>query len=58
MHVYDLMENSTAANSTEVQLTIKDSLKDNIYAFTIRTNILKSIHKKRNKSVLILHNLI
>ena len=38
MHVYDLMENSTAANSTEVQLTIKDSLKDNIYAFTIVDN--------------------
>ena len=35
MHVYDLMENSTAANSTEVKLTIRDSLKDNIYAFTI-----------------------
>ena len=38
MHVYDLMENSTAANSTEVRLTIKDSLKDNIYAFTIEDN--------------------
>ena len=38
MHVYDLMENSTAANSTEVKLTIKDSLKDNIYAFTIEDN--------------------
>ena len=31
MHVYDLMENSTAANSTLVELTIKDSLKDNVY---------------------------
>ena len=38
LHVYDLMENSTAANSTLVELTIKDSLKDNIYAFTIRDN--------------------
>ena len=38
MHVYDLMENSTAANSTEVRLTIKDSLKDNVYAFTIEDN--------------------
>ena len=38
MHVYDLMENSTAANSTEVKLTIKDSLKDNVYAFTIEDN--------------------
>lgn len=38
MHVYDLMENSTAANSTEVKLTIKDSIKENIYAFTIEDN--------------------
>ena len=38
MHVYDLMENSTAANSTLVELTIRDSLKDNIYAFTIKDN--------------------
>ena len=38
MHVYDLMENSTAANSSLVELTIKDSLKDNIYAFTIKDN--------------------
>ena len=38
MHVYDLMENSTAANSTQVELTIRDSLKDNIYAFTIKDN--------------------
>ena len=38
LHVYDLMENSTAANSTLVELTIKDSLKDNIYAFTIKDN--------------------
>ena len=38
MHVYDLMENSTAANSTLVELTIRDSLKDNVYAFTIKDN--------------------
>ena len=38
LHVYDLMENSTAANSTLVELTIKDSLKDNVYAFTIKDN--------------------
>ena len=38
LHVYDLMENSTAANSTLVELTIRDSLKDNIYAFTIKDN--------------------
>ena len=38
MHVYDLMENSTAANSSLVRLTIRDSLKDNIYHFTIEDN--------------------
>ena len=32
------MENSTAANSTLVELTIRDSLKDNVYAFTIKDN--------------------
>ena len=35
MHVYDLMENSTAADSSEVRLTIKDSLKENVFHFTI-----------------------
>ena len=38
MHVYDLMENSTAANATEVRLTVRDSKKDNVYAFTIEDN--------------------
>lgn len=38
MHVYDLMENSTAADSTLVSLTIRDSLKDNIFHFTIQDN--------------------
>ena len=38
MHVYDLMENSTAANATEVWLTVRDSKKDNVYAFTIEDN--------------------
>ena len=38
MHVYDLMENSTAANSTEVKLTIRDSIKDNDFHFTIEDN--------------------
>ena len=38
MHVYDLMENSTAANSSLVKLTIRDSIKDNIYHFTIEDN--------------------
>jgi hypothetical protein len=38
MHVYDLMENSTAANSTEVKLTIRDSIKDNDFHFVIEDN--------------------
>ena len=32
------MENSTAANSTLVELTIRDSLRDNVYDFTIKDN--------------------
>ena len=35
MHVYDLMENSTAAGSKDVKLTIVDSLKNNDFHFTI-----------------------
>ena len=35
MHVYDLMENSTAANAKDVKLTIVDSLKNNDFHFTI-----------------------
>ena len=38
MHVYDLMENSTAANSKDIYLTIRDSLKDNDFHFTIVDN--------------------
>jgi len=38
LHVYDLMENSIAANAKDIFLTIKDSLKDNIYHFTIVDN--------------------
>ena len=38
MHVYDLMENSTAANSSEVRLTIRDSIKDNDFHFVIEDN--------------------
>lgn len=38
LHVYDLMENSTAANAKDVFLTIRDSLKDNIFHFTIQDN--------------------
>ena len=38
MHLYDLMENSTAAHSTEVRLSIRDSLKDDLFHFTIEDN--------------------
>ena len=38
MHVYDLMENSTAAGAKDVKLTIKDSLKENVFHFTIEDN--------------------
>lgn len=37
-HVYDLLENSVAANATLVELTIRESKKENIYAFTIKDN--------------------
>jgi len=38
MHVYDLMENSTSAGSKDVTLTIRDSLADNDFHFTIVDN--------------------
>lgn len=38
MHVYDLMENSTAANSKDIKLTIRDSILDNDFHFTIEDN--------------------
>ena len=38
MHVYDLMENSTAANAKDIKLTIVDSLKNNDFHFTIEDN--------------------
>lgn len=38
MHVYDLLENSIAAKASLIELTIKDSLKENVYAFTIKDN--------------------
>ena len=38
MHVYDLMENSTAANAHDIYLTIVDSLKNNDFHFTIEDN--------------------
>ena len=33
LHVYDLMENSIAAKASLIELTINDSIKDNIYSF-------------------------
>lgn len=38
LHVYDLLENSIAANATLIELTVKDSKKENIYGFTIKDN--------------------
>lgn len=38
LHVYDLLENSIAADATLIELIVNDSLKDNIYSFTIKDN--------------------
>lgn len=38
MHVYDLMENSTAANAKDVWLTIEDLKSENVFRFTIKDN--------------------
>lgn len=38
LHVYDLIENSVAANATLIELNIKDSIRDNIYSFSITDN--------------------
>lgn len=38
LHIYDLLENSIAANATLIYLTINDSKTDNVYAFTIEDN--------------------
>lgn len=38
LHVYDLLENSIAAKASLIELTIRDSIKDNIYHFTIKDN--------------------
>lgn len=38
LHIYDLMENSIAANASLIELTITDSLKDNAYSFVIKDN--------------------
>lgn len=38
LHIYDLLENSIAAKATQIELTVKDSLKDDVYFFTIKDN--------------------
>jgi hypothetical protein len=38
MHVYDLMENSTAANAKDIYLTIHDDKLGNIFDFIIEDN--------------------
>lgn len=38
LHVYDLLENSIAANANKIELSIRDSIKDNVYDFTITDN--------------------
>ena len=38
LHVYDLMENSIAAKASLIELTITDSIKDNVYSFMIKDN--------------------
>ena len=38
LHVYDLMENSTAAESTLIKLTITDSIVNNKFHFKIEDN--------------------
>ena len=38
MHVYDLMENSTAADAKDIKLTIVDSLANDDFHFTIEDN--------------------
>lgn len=38
LHVYDLMENSIAAKASLIELTVVDSIKDNIYSFIIKDN--------------------
>lgn len=38
LHIYDLLENSISAGATLIELTINDSLKDDVYSFTIKDN--------------------
>lgn len=38
MHIYDLMENATAARSKDIFLKIEDSLSQNLFRFTIEDN--------------------
>ena len=38
LHILDLLQNSTAVNSTLINLDIEDSIKKNIFSFTILDN--------------------
>ena len=38
LHILDLLQNSTAVNSTLITLDIEDSIKDNIFSFCITDN--------------------
>lgn len=38
LHVYDLTENSITAGATLIEVTIRCSVKDNVYDFTIKDN--------------------
>lgn len=38
LHVYDLIENSVAANASLIEFSVIDSLNDNIYSFVIKDN--------------------
>lgn len=38
LHILDLLQNSTVVDSTLIELEIEDSLKDNIFRFTITDN--------------------
>lgn len=38
LHVLDLMQNSTVVGSTLITLDVEDSIKENIYRFTLKDN--------------------
>lgn len=38
LHIYDLLENSISADATSIALTVRDSLRDDVYDFRITDN--------------------